>query len=296
MPSPSPINGQRILITGAAGRIGTALRRGLARPGRVLRLLDIAPVDPAEPGENVEIVQASFTDPDAIDAACRDVDAVVHLGGRASEADWDTIRAVNIDGTARVLEAVRGQGVARVVLASSIHAAGFRSRDDVSRDGVSRDGVSRDGVSRDGVTGGGSLPADSSPRPDTFYGVSKAAVEALGSLYHSRFGIDVTCLRIGAFRPRPLVPEDLAAWLSPADAVRLFEVCLRAQPAAFRILWGISANTRRWWSLSEAEAIGYHPEDDAERYARQILTDGRFDPGEPRNHRVGGGFCTMPLG
>lgn len=266
----------RILITGAAGRIGTVLRHGLGRPDRVLRLLDIAPVDPAGPGENVEIVQASFSDPDAIDGACRDIDAVVHLGGRPNEAAWDTIREINIDGTQRVLEACRSRGVPRIVLASSIHAAGFRTRDELAS--------------------GGSLPADSSPRPDTFYGVSKAAMEALGSLYHSRFGIDVTCLRIGAFGPRPQTPEDLAAWLSHADAVRLFEACLRAEPPSFRILWGISANARRWWSLAEAEAIGYHPEDDAEGYAQQILAGDRLEPADPRVHRVGGEFCTIPLG
>ncbi len=275
-PRPPTATAERILITGAAGRIGTVLRHGLGRPGRVLRLLDIAPVDPVGPGEHVETVQASFSDPDAIDDACRDVDAVVHLGGRPREAAWDTIREINIDGTQRVLEACRSRGVRRVVLASSIHAAGFRTRDE-------------------SATGGG-LPADSSPRPDTFYGVSKAAMEALGSLYHSRFGIDVTCLRIGAFQPRPRTPEDLAAWLSHADGVRLFEACLGAEPASYRILWGISANTRRWWSLAEAEVIGYHPEDDAEEYAGQVLADDRFDPADPRVHRVGGEFCTLPLG
>ncbi|MFJ1696967.1 NAD-dependent epimerase/dehydratase family protein [Streptomyces sp. NPDC087532] len=272
--------GQRILVTGAAGRIGRELRPRLAREGRTLRLLDVAETGPAGPEEDVETVRASFTDQDAIDAACQDVDAVVHLGGLAGETSWQRIADINIDGTRRVLEAARRQGVRRVVLASSIHAAGFHTRDDAV----------------DGV-----LPAAVTPRPDTYYGVSKAAIEALGSLYHSRFAIDVTCLRIGAFRPRPLAPEDLAAWLSPGDAARLVEACLQAEPAAFRVLWGISRNTRRWWSLEEAEAIGYRPEDDAEHHLASILGSGTFgptdlDPAGPRNHRVGAGFCAMPLG
>ncbi|SDH16614.1 NAD-dependent epimerase/dehydratase family protein [Nonomuraea jiangxiensis] len=260
----------RILITGAAGRIGTVLRPLLARPGRILRLLDIAPLGPAAPGE--EHLRASFTDQDAIDDACRDVDAVVHLGGLAGEGPWERILAANVDGTQRVLEAVRRRGVAKVVLASSIHAAGFLTR------------------------GEGLLPPDAPPRPDTFYGVSKAALEALGSLYHSRFGIDVTCLRIGAFRPRPLALPDLAVWLSHADAARLFEACLATRPPAFRILWGISANTRRWWSLAEGEAIGYRPRDDAERFADAIPGAETYDPADPLLHRVGGTFCTVPLG
>ncbi|MFJ6569228.1 NAD-dependent epimerase/dehydratase family protein [Streptomyces sp. NPDC091292] len=266
---------RRILLTGAAGRIGTVLRSGLAHPDRVLRLLDVAPQRPADPDERVEIVRASFTDPHAIRDACRGVDAVVHFGGCSGEAPWETVRAVNVDGTQMVLAAAAETGVRRVVLAGSIHAVGFRNRDETAH---------------------GPLPADSPARPDTFYGVSKAAVEALGSLYHSRFGIDVTCLRIGAFRPRPAAPEDLAAWLSPADAVRLVEACLRVEPAGFRVLWGISANTRRWWSHAEAEAIGYHPQDDAERYADQIPGHDGAAPATLRTHQVGAGFCTMPLG
>lgn len=277
---------QRILVTGAAGRMGRVLRPRTARPGRTLRLLDIAEIPPAEPGEDVEIVQASFTDRDAIAAACRDVDAVLHLGGLAGEAPWERIREVNVDGTQRVLEAARRHGVPRVVLASSIHAAGFRTRDDAVADHGGAPGL---------------LSADTAPRPDTYYGVGKAAVEALGALYHSRFGMDISCLRIGAFRPLPLAPEDLAVWLSPDDAARLVEACLSAGPPGFRVLWGISRNTRRWWSAAEWEAIGYRPQDDAEDHLASILDSGAFgtedlDPKAARNFHVGGTFCTMPLG
>jgi NADP-dependent aldehyde dehydrogenase len=296
---------ERILVTGAAGRIGRALRPRLARPGRTLRLLDVAEIAPAGPGEDVEIVRASFTDPAAADAACRGVDAVLHLGGLAGEGPWEKIRAANIDGTWHVLEAACRHGVPRVVLASSIHAAGFRTRDDAD---LAPDGASDGGSPPSGPAAGpdagprrGLLAAETPPRPDTYYGASKAAVEALGALYHSRFGTDVSCLRIGAFRPVPLVPEDLAGWLSPDDAARLVEACLRARPAGFRVLWGISRNTRRWWSLAEGEAVGYHPRDDAEDHLASLLESGSFGPAdfEPsaeRNFRAGGTFCTMPLG
>jgi uronate dehydrogenase len=266
---------ETILITGAAGRIGRTLRSGLAREGRVLRLLDIAPIDRPAPGENVEIVQASFCAPAEIGVASQGVDAVIHLGGLAGESAWPDVIAVNIDGTLRVLEAARAANVPKVVFASSIHAAGFHTRDEAPN---------------------GELPADVAPRPDTLYGFGKAAGEALASLYHSRFGLDLICLRIGAFRPVPRVPNDLAVWLSPPDAVRLFEACLTPRPPAFRVLWGISANTRRWWSLAEAEAIGYRPEDDAENHAATVLANAKFDPADPLIARVGGHFCDMPLG
>ncbi|WP_329372384.1 NAD(P)-dependent oxidoreductase [Streptomyces sp. NBC_00669] len=302
---------QRVLVTGAAGRIGRALRPRLARPGRVLRLLDIAEIAPPEAGEDVEVVRASFTDPEAIDAACRAVDAVVHLGGLAGEEPWERIREVNIDGTQRVLEAACRHGVPRVVLASSIHAVGFRTRDDPARRGDAGGagdvgdavcfGAGGHAAAARGPQARADLPADITPRPDTYYGVGKAALEALGALHHSRYGVDVSCLRIGAFRPVPRAPEDLAVWLSPDDAARLVESCLRAEPAGYRVLWGISRNTRRWWSLSEGEAIGYRPRDDAEDHLAAVLDSGAFgpadlDPSAARNFRVGGNFCTMPLG
>jgi nucleoside-diphosphate-sugar epimerase len=46
-------------------------------------------------------------------------------------------------------------------------------------------------------------------RPDTFYGVGKAAAEALHSLYHDCHGFAVACRRIGSFRGRPTTRREL---------------------------------------------------------------------------------------
>ncbi|MEV6773821.1 NAD(P)-dependent oxidoreductase [Nocardia sp. NPDC051030] len=259
---------QRVLITGAAGIVGKLMRPRLIRTGRVLRLLDVQPLEPAVAGEQVEIVTASITDADAMAAACRDVDALIHLGGISREDTWERILEVNIDGTHTLLEAARAAGVPRVVLASSNHAVGFR---------------------RIGEAGPDGLPGDSAPRPDTYYGVSKAAIEALGSLYHSRFGMDVTCLRIGSCFERPTDPRQLSIWLSPDDCARLLEACLATEKPGYRVLWGVSANTRAIVSLREAEEIGYRSLDDAERFAADV------PPGMVPEY-IGGAFCDAPLG
>jgi nucleoside-diphosphate-sugar epimerase len=257
----------RLLITGAAGNIGTLLRPRLARPGRVLRLLDVAPLGDAASDE--ELLTGDVTRPDDMADACRDVDAVLHLGGVASEAPWEEIVRVNVDGTRNVLEAARRTGVRRVILASSNHAVGFHERSAEP------------------------LPATAPPRPDTYYGLSKVAMEALGSLYADRFGMDVAAIRIGTCFAEPPDSRALATWLSPDDAARLVEACLSAPPYGFRLVWGISANTRRWWSLSEAAELGYHPFDDAESYADRFPD---LDPDADENRRVGGPFCSFPLG
>lgn len=258
---------QRILITGAAGIVGKLMRTRLARPGRTLRLLDIQPLDPCAPGEQVELVTASLTDPEAMARACRDVDALIHLGGISREDTWQRILEVNIDGTHTVLEAARQAGISRVVLASSNHSVGFR---------------------RIGEAGPDGLPGDSSPRPDTYYGVGKAAVEALGSLYHSRFGMDVNCLRIGSCFEKPTDVRQLSIWLSPGDCARLLEACLATEQPGYRVLWGVSANTRAVVSLRGAEEIGYRSLDNAEDYADGL--EGTLP------EFLGGAFLDVPLG
>jgi uronate dehydrogenase len=257
-----------VLITGAAGRIGTMLRSRLARPDRMLRLLDVVPVE-AGPGE--EAVTASVTDITAMTGACHGADAVVHLGGIPSEATWDRILDVNINGAYVVFEAARRAGVPRVVFASSNHAVGFSPRSKFP------------------------VPDYAFPAPDTYYGVSKAAGEALAALYSRRYGMDAICVRILSCFPRPTDARMLATWLSPDDAGRLFEACLTAPSPGFRVVFGVSANTRGGWvSLAEARALGYEPRDDAETYAAEVIADtGDLDPADPAARYLGGEF-TLP--
>ena len=230
---------QRVLVTGAGGRIGRMLREHLPREGRELLLTDVVPVD--APGAQV----LDVTDLRAVVAACAGVDAVVHLGGTPADVGWDEVVQTNVQGTYCVFEAARRAGVPRVVYASSNHAVGFRAN-------------------------APELPDDVPMRPDTFYGVGKVVGEALGSLYHDRHGLDVVCLRIGTCYPEPPDFRSLSTWLSPGDAARLVDASLTAPHPGFRIVWGISRNTRRVWSLAGGAALGYHPQDDAEAYAYTV--------------------------
>ncbi|HUQ61638.1 NAD(P)-dependent oxidoreductase [Lentzea sp.] len=258
----------RILITGAGGVVGTLMRSRLAAEGRVLRLLDIAELPEAADGENVEIVQASVTDMAAMEAALKDVDAVIHLGGHSLEESWDKILRVNIDGTHTVLEAARRSGVRRVILASSNHAVGYVER--------------ADGEAGDYLF----------PRPDTYYGVSKVAMEALGSLYADRYGMDVIAIRIGSCFEKPRDVRMLSTWMSPDDGARLFEACLSVASPGFRVVWGVSKNTRGWFSLDEARALGYEPQDDSEVHAAEVLArHGELDPSSYAARYVGGAWC-----
>jgi nucleoside-diphosphate-sugar epimerase len=263
-------------MTGAAGNMGRLLRPLLRRDGRVLRLSDVTEIDDVRPDE--EAMNVDVTDPAATAKACQDVDAILHLGGQSTEAPFEEVLAVNVVGTRNLLQSAVDAGVRRVLLASSNHAAGFYRRADVP-------------------PGGDGLPDDLPPRPDTFYGWSKAAVESLGSLYHQRYGLDVIALRIGTCFPEPLGNRGLATWLAPVDAGRLVEACLSAPDVGFRVIWAISDNTRRWWSLAGARELGYTSVEDAEKFAAvRVAEFGEPDPDDPVHDYVGGAYCLAPLG
>ncbi|WNB86602.1 NAD(P)-dependent oxidoreductase [Cellulomonas sp. ATA003] len=238
-----------VVLSGAAGRIGTYLRRtdgGLAARGWGLRLLDAAEPDDVGPEETFTLADITEEESrDALETAMAGADAVVHLAGIPSEDSWTRLRRANVDGTFRVLEAARRTGVRRVVLASSNHAVGYYPLGEVAR-------------------------VDDTPRPDSFYGVTKVAGEALGSLYADKYGVEVVSLRIGMCADRPRTTFDLGIWLSPADVVRLVDAALRGPVDGPVVAYGVSANTRGWWDLTSARDLGYDPQDDGEVFADDV--------------------------
>jgi uronate dehydrogenase len=243
-----------VLVTGSSGTIGTALMQRLPGLGWEAR-----PFDRAN-GQDITVAAD-------LDAAAIGVDAIVHLAGQATEATWPVIRDANIEGTFQVFEAARRNGVRRIVYASSNHAVGFTP------------------VSKQ-------LPPDLPPRPDTLYGVSKVFAEALGRYYVDRYGMQVACIRIGTFEPLPPDNRSLSTWLSPDDCARLVDACLRAPDLTYALLWGISNNTRRAWSLDSALALGYRPQDDAEDHLDAVPEGAAY----PSDAFVGGGFTSVGFG
>ncbi|MEU5429494.1 NAD(P)-dependent oxidoreductase [Streptomyces olivoreticuli] len=254
-----------ILLTGAAGNIGTFLRDRLPEYGYRLRLFDSRPVE-GEP----DAVTAELHDRGALRAAMAGADAVVHLAGISLEAPFEELLHTNIEGTYRLYEAAREEGVRRVVLASSNHAVGFTPVPD---------------------QGAPLIPATVPHRPDTFYGLSKCFGEDLAALYWDRHGIESVGLRIGSCFRAPRSVRMLSTWLSPGDCARLVHAALTAEGVGHTVVYGSSANTRLWWDLSGTRALGYEPRDDSEPYAAALLAAEGEGP-QPGDAWLGGAFCT----
>jgi uronate dehydrogenase len=265
-PQARPGAGRKVLVTGAAGQIGAICCAGLAARGWKVRGLDKVPLDDVDGLADPPIV-ADVQDADAVRKAVAGVDAILHLAGIPTEAPFADILGSNIDGTFQVFDAARRAGVRRVVYASSNHAVGYTPRTAMAT-------------------------VDVPPRPDTYYGVSKVFGEALGRLMVDRYGLEVVSLRIGSWKPYPETVRELPTWISPADGVRLVAAALTAPDVTYAVVYGISANTRAWWDLAPARALGYLSVDDAEEYADRIPgADADPDRDDPSWSRLGGPFA-----
>jgi NAD+ dependent glucose-6-phosphate dehydrogenase len=285
---------RRVLVTGASGEIASQILPELRRRHELV-LLDVRVTD--RQGRDVGDVRlADLTDPDRrrYQHHFEGIDTVVHLGYKhPGSAAWGADlppaerfegELVNVRMAQNVYRCALDEGARRVVMASSNHAADwYEHRLIHSRQ-------------REMV-----YPSDL-PLSDNLYGWAKAAYELLGFVYASgELGrrLEVVQVRIGAPRDvsgrhyegalaeQHVGPDgsglanfkrDLGAWISPRDLAQLFWRAVEAADIAdahgvpWLVVYGISDNTRAFWSLENARRLlGYAPEDDSEvTYAEDI--------------------------
>jgi uronate dehydrogenase len=259
----------RILLTGAAGGLGKALRTRLAADCAVLRLSDITPLS-SELAANEEWQTVDLADRNAVLSLCGDVDAIVHLGGVSVERPFDEILPANIVGVYNLYEAARKQGVKRVVFASSNHVTGFYKQSET-------------------------IDASAAPRPDGMYGISKAFGEDLSRFYFDRYGIETACLRIGSSFAEPKDRRMLASWLSFDDLHRLITACLTTPVLGHSIVFGMSNNAVTWWDNRLAKHVGFVPQDSSDIFRDAVYASTAApDLTDPAVIYQGGGFVKVP--
>lgn len=236
---------QRVLITGAAGRIGSSLAEQL-RDRYDLRLHYHHTLPEQPPGP--DWMRADISRYDEVAPLLEGIDAVVHLAGDpGTRATWESVHERNIVGTYNVFEAARQAGTRKIVFASTNHVMGMYDRDR-------------------------QWPVYSHQpvRPDSLYGVSKAFGETLGRHFADQYGLSVICLRIGWFLPRPHDEISRWMWLSPRDCAQVTWRAIESD-LGFGVFYAISANSRRHWDITDTiERLGYRPQDNAEQFAADL--------------------------
>lgn len=231
-----------ILITGAAGNIGTKVSAHLRAAGHDLRLLDRVAKD--------GVMAADFgTWDEGWAAHFSGVDTVLHFAGNPhGTANWASVKRDNIAGTQHVLRAAREAKVRRVVFASTNQVMlGYRFKT-------------------------GPVTVDMPPAPLSPYGISKFIGEELGRAFTEETGIDFLALRIGYFQRGENLPGAHMAigewgqsmWLSNRDMNQAVDKAIAAPSFGFAVVYLMSSNEGMRWDLGHTrDVIGYVPEDHA---------------------------------
>jgi len=261
---------KKIVLTGAAGRLGSYLREPLSKMCEALVSTDIAP-DAGTLYPNETYVQADLGEMDQIAPILEGADMVVHFGAIVDEAPFEELWAPNFVGSYNIWEAGRKHGVRRIIYASSIHAVGMHSK-----------------MERIGI--------DAPHAPDGFYGLAKCFTEDLGKMYWDKCGIESVHLRILSCA-QVTSPRALGSWLSYDDLIQLVTRAIDTPATGFSIIYGVSNNDRAPVDNSGAHYLGYQPKDNAEVYADKILAEAsQADPTDPAEIYQGGPFAKVALG
>ena len=260
----------KLVLTGAAGRLGSYLREPLANFADELISTDIVDdIGKLYDGENY--VKADLASLDDMLAVLKGADMVVHMGAYADEGPFEKLLGPNFVGAYNVWESAYQNGLKRVIYGSSIHAVGMYPKNEF-------------------------IGVDARHRPDTFYGLAKCFAEDLGSLYWDKRGLESVHMRILSCA-QVTGARALGSWLSYDDLIQLVQRCIETPVTGFSVIYGVSDNDRVPVDNSKASFIGYRPKDNAEQFAKEILAnDPPMDPQNPEHMCHGGPFASVPLG
>ncbi|KKK69336.1 hypothetical protein LCGC14_2935060 [marine sediment metagenome] len=261
---------KRLVLTGAAGRLGSYLREPLTALTEELISTDIvADVGKLYPGERY--IKADLAKMDEVSPVLEGAEMVVHFGAIGDEAPFEDILGPNIVGAYNIWEAAHRHGVRRVVYASSIHAVGMHLRRDF-------------------------IGVDAPHRPDTYYGLAKCFAEDLARMYWDKRQLEAVCLRILSCA-QVNNARALGTWLSYDDLIQLVTRAIDTPTTGFAVIYGVSDNDRSPVDNRGAHFLGYRPRDNAEQFAADVLAQSEpADITDPAQMHHGGPFAKVELG
>lgn len=260
----------KLVLTGAAGRLGSYLREPLAAMCDALVSTDIAEdIGTLYPGETY--MRADLAEMAQIAPVLEGADMVIHFGAIVDEKPFEELLGPNFIGSYNIWEAGYKAGVKRVIYASSIHAVGMHLKSDF-------------------------IGTDAEHRPDTFYGLAKCFTEDLGRMYWDKRGMESVHLRILSCA-QVNNTRALGSWLSYGDLIQLVVRAIDTPSVGFAIIYGVSNNDRAPVDNARASFLGYRPKDNAEVFADQVFAEaGPVDTTDPGQMCHGGPFAKVDLG
>ena len=235
------IRKRKILVTGAAGRIGGYLGRHW-QDKYDLRLTDHRPLDYDISGI-AEFTEAETSNLDEMRALCEGVDTLVHLAADPSPAAdfYDSLLENNIKGLFNGFQAAVEKGCRRVVYASSVNSVL-------------------------GHPNGYEITESSPIHPMNHYGACKVLGEALAWSFFHKHELTTVCIRFGMVctkeTPEIKDPDDEVNWISGRDIGNLIERSIETKDIQVIVAHGISRHQNCRYSIAQTCAqLGYTPSD-----------------------------------
>lgn len=260
---------KKLVLTGAAGRLGSYLREPLSKLCDELVSTDIDDVGKLYDGET--FIQGDLASMDDMMKVIEGADMVVHMGAFVDEGPFEQLLGPNFVGSYNVWEAAHKHGVRRVIYASSIHAVGMYPKNEF-------------------------IDTEVAHRPDTFYGLAKCFTEDLGRMYWEKRGLESVHMRILSCA-QVNNPRALGSWLSYDDLIQLVTRCIDTPVTGFAVIYGVSDNDRAPVDNAKAAFIGFRPKDNAEQFAAEVLAEAEpLDPHDAGHMCHGGPFASVELG
>ena len=261
---------KKIVLTGAAGRLGSYLREPMTGWADELVSTDIVDdIGKLYPGETY--IKGDLANLDDMLRVLDGAEMVVHMGAYADEGPFEKLLGPNFVGSYNIWEAAHQHGLRRVIYGSSIHAVGMYPKNEF-------------------------ISVDAAHRPDTFYGLAKCFTEDLGSLYWDKRGLEsvhmriLSCAQVNNARA-------LGSWLSYDDLIQLVQRCVDTPVTGFSVIYGVSNNDRAPVDNAKASFLGYRPKDNAEQFATEVLAnEPPMNPQDPGHMCHGGPFASVELG
>lgn len=260
----------KIVLTGAAGNLGSVLREPLAKYATSLVSTDIVD-DIGKLYDSERYEQGDIANMEDMIRILNGADMVVHFGAFVDEGPFEKLLGPNFIGAYNIWEAAYQLGLKRVVYASSIHAVGMYPKNQA-------------------------IDTQVPHRPDTFYGLAKCFAEDLGRMYWEKRGLESVHMRILSCA-KVSNARALGSWLSYDDLIQLVTRSLDTPVTGFSIVYGVSDNDRCPVDNSKASFLGYRPKDNAEQFAEEILAkEPPMDNQDPGHMCHGGPFASVKLG
>jgi NAD+ dependent glucose-6-phosphate dehydrogenase len=259
----------RVIITGAAGRIGSQLVEELSR-SHELGLIDVRPVNGrksiiadlsvAPRGWRSWLKPGSGRWREAFTRA----QVVVHLAADIDpQAPWESVLPNNIQATWNVIQAAAKHGVPRVVFASSnwaVKALEQKLAPDCYR------------------VDGAKIDSETAPFPITAYGLSKGFGELAGRMFVDEGKLEsFVAVRIGNYNPTPSTDDIVRArWIGVEDLRSLLRRCVEVDIKGFHVVYGVSTEETSPYDLSHTRTLlSWSPQ----RVSDNPSTRPRFQPG-----------------